>query len=243
MGPHFFKCGKIRDGWRITLNLWSFNGAALFQVRKVGLWRRLVWLADVASMGPHFFKCGKGNVEEYVPESVRRFNGAALFQVRKAMRTTTANTAKAMLQWGRTFSSAERFDSAEEARSYAETASMGPHFFKCGKNGSRSDTASPSNGFNGAALFQVRKDPVEMGVDPTQTKASMGPHFFKCGKRKVQVNCNKNGVVLQWGRTFSSAESSGDVFFHFFPKISFNGAALFQVRKVPISWIVSYLRI
>ena len=40
---------------------------------------------------------------------MRVFNGAALFQVRKAHRAkAVAQTALADLQWGRTFSSAER---------------------------------------------------------------------------------------------------------------------------------------
>ena len=59
----------------------------------------------------------------------------------------------------------------------------------------------------------------------------MGPHFFKCGK--IQYNYRADGLrmLLQWGRTFSSAERSinGDVLGGVFKR--FNGAALFQVRK------------
>ena len=36
----------------------SFNGAALFQVRKRGAERLGFWRSAIASMGPHFFKCG-----------------------------------------------------------------------------------------------------------------------------------------------------------------------------------------
>ena len=85
--------------------------------------------------------------------------------------------------------------------------------------------------------------------------ASMGPHFFKCGKGKYEVTAEFAEVKLQWGRTFSSAESKpakpsqlwrnllqwGRTFssaernkIHLFRqarRLGFNGAALFQVRK------------
>ena len=86
---------------------------------------------------------------------------------------------------------------------------MGPHFFKCGKSVVLDISTGSSRGFNGAALFQVRK-----GVShPNQLNTHQG---------------------LQWGRTFSSAESalykhSGRV-----SRYCFNGAALFQVRKAPL---------
>ena len=59
MGPHFFKCGKEIHLDRPDALEYSFNGAALFQVRKDGTRRR-----------------------NFQP--VLSFNGAALFQVRKA---------------------------------------------------------------------------------------------------------------------------------------------------------------
>ena len=59
----------------------------------------------------------------------------------------------------------------------------------------------------------------------------MGPHFFKCGKQVLPLQLTNRLRRLQWGRTFSSAESpkgdkgdKGDTG-------GFNGAALFQVRK------------
>ena len=111
-----------------------FNGAALFQVRKVAEEVKEGKKSLHASMGPHFFKCGK----------------------RPAAACTAAK--KALLQWGRTFSSAESAgacgcDLAEAG------ASMGPHFFKCGKWQPSSPAAKIRCGFNGAALFQVRKGP------------------------------------------------------------------------------------
>ena len=83
---------------------------------------------------------------------------------------------------------------------------MGPHSFKCGKseNGKLTDCAMAR--FNGAALFQVRKE-------------------------RIVWNCAGDYLKLQWGRTLSSAER-----WKYSPANdaadSFNGAALFQVRKV-----------
>ena len=110
-----------------------------------------------------------------------------------------------MLQWGRTFSSAESSTSAGDPQPH-DRASMGPHFFKCGKHSPASHSKRHNLGFNGAALFQVRKG--------------------RSTSQKLQ-----DYWELQWGRTFSSAErramaSAGETFF-----ARFNGAALFQVRK------------
>ena len=114
MGPHFFKCGKQRSVWRSLLPKTCFNGAALFQVRKVP-----------ECITP-------------LPQDFRSFNGAALFQVRKVVSNACAYNA-------------------------ASCASMGPHFFKCGKN---LDFAT---------------------VAAEDLSASMGPHFFKCGKGGKQA--------------------------------------------------------
>ena len=58
MGPHSFKCGKLFKRYMQTHFWLSFNGAALFQVRKEANLRRKEIL-------------------------IAGFNGAALFQVRK----------------------------------------------------------------------------------------------------------------------------------------------------------------
>ena len=59
-------------------------------------------------MGPHFFKCGKREEKGKRKEARLRFNGAALFQVRKEDDGVQAISDFVRLQWGRTFSSAER---------------------------------------------------------------------------------------------------------------------------------------
>ena len=59
---------------------------------------------------------------------------------------------------------------------------MGPHFFKCGKLSTLPLSTLLLIGFNGAALFQVRKGRTSSTTVRTNGFASMGPHFFKCGK-------------------------------------------------------------
>ena len=59
MGPHFFKCGKTAGNAAKSAKIISFNGAALFQVRKAQSPFFLRLKTGDASMGPHFFKCGK----------------------------------------------------------------------------------------------------------------------------------------------------------------------------------------
>ena len=136
-------------------SLTAFNGAALFQVRKV------VNQAMEAS-------------------TATAFNGAALFQVRKDQVFSKMQEKAGVLQWGRTLSSAESISaglssgrqlclqwgrtlsSAESAPAIrselvARDPSMGPHSFKCGKMNGAERQWSGFNAFNGAALFQVRK--------------------------------------------------------------------------------------
>ena len=229
-----------------------FNGAALFQVRKALADLEKQTISIQSSMGPHFFKCGKVINNPY-------------------------NNAAFLLQWGRTFSSAESIDIYTQSV-IKWFSSMGPHFFKCGKkidwlfcrhthavfNGAalfqvRKDcqsvqpTTDPSF-FNGAALFQVRKATV-ISIGSSPVELFNGAALFQVRKVAIRNSMAATGQVLQWGRTFSSAESQR-------PSISFarmaflqwgrtfssaesvqlglivnhdpelfNGAALFQVRK------------
>ena len=182
MGPHFFKCGKC--------------------------WRRSPQLAEaIASMGPHFFKCGK-----VISAPLRAFR-------------YWASMGPHFFKCGKVELPATEFLRRIEA-------SMGPHFFKCGKfpyrriqpliqkcfNGAalfqvrKAEVANPSNAvnsrFNGAALFQVRKGANSAMHNFMREIASMGPHFFKCGKLERHPKIPRNDKELQWGRTFSSAESN-----------------------------------
>ena len=143
--PHYpIGCGKLQ--WGRTLSSAEreaashlhvrlearFNGAALFQVRKAS--------------------------KAYPPQAQvqQGFNGAALFQVRKVLGASSDAHGFGPLQWGRTLSSAERAE-ASLLRDPRYIASMGPHSFKCGKSDSECRVGQDYQGFNGAALFQVRK--------------------------------------------------------------------------------------
>ena len=88
---------------------------------------------------------------------------------------------------------------------------MGPHSFKCGKSAESALGLPLSKGFNGAALFQVRKD-------------------LGAGVNRLQH------LTLEWGRTLSSAERFFKKHPHLRGWMRFNGAALFQVRKVVLEY-------
>ena len=117
------------------------------------------------------------------------------------------------------------------------TASMGPHFFKCGNSPRVAPLTRAYSGFNGAALFQVRKpttaDCAGESVlcfngaalfqvrKPQQPVTSMipppsfnGAALFQV-RKQFQLVCLLAQVIrLQWGRTFSSAET-GEYQFRF----------------------------
>ena len=180
-------------------------------------------------MGPHFFKCGKLTLLDLSLILYLRFNGAALFQVRKADDLAMPLTAILELQWGRTFSSAES-RSRMHQDNQTKIASMGPHFFKCGKLTLLDLSLILYLRFNGAALFQVRKVLKIWSRRNYFIRASMGPHFFKCGKEIVDKRLHVslwsfNGAALFQVRKVGSITSLA------WSSASFNGAALFQVRK------------
>ena len=122
----------------------------------------------------------------------------------------------------------------------SQSASMGPHFFKCGKLEPPRLRGRKNLCFNGAALFQVRKSLNQCFDCSHNRKASMGPHFFKCGKLGHESNHCGQRRRLQWGRTFSSAENTRDRMNTTSNTPRFNGAALFQVRKIPAARIRKY---
>ena len=246
MGPHFFKCGKERTAWL----QWgrTFSSAERSTRICVG------WPFKKASMGPHFFKCGKLGVSfRWQPPldelqwgrtfssaessaevfacltAASSFNGAALFQVRKVFRRFRGGGVRKKLQWGRTFSSAE----SRQGRQHGvrvPLASMGPHFFKCGKNRHLSGGLLRADRFNGAALFQVRKDPSGSPSGSPSSPLQWGRTFSSAESSPMDL-ITPLDFSLQWGRTFSSAERGGAVGKNRWRRCSFNGAALFQVRK------------
>ena len=86
-------------------------------------------------MGPHFFKCGKiGEHDDRPTGSVVLQWGRTFSSAESERSLAHAGAGGDELQWGRTFSSAERGLLAGCATK-APLASMGPHFFKCGKFG------------------------------------------------------------------------------------------------------------
>ena len=232
MGPHFFKCGKIpRDSANAGIEL-CFNGAALFQVRKV-MHNVCYFVAKIAELqwGRTFSSAERGLGLPNSGSNWDRFNGAALFQVRKVVNVENNNGGINVLQWGRTFSSAESMHAVALSPLVCR-ASMGPHFFKCGKTNnqrkvnrwlqrlqwgrtfSSAESDSPWVIDSRAAELQwgrtfssAESRQISLPARKT-TGASMGPHFFKCGKTPYDCMAGRRSLR------------------------SFNGAALFQVRKV-----------
>ena len=209
-----------------------FNGAALFQVRKAGRapndrgfgfslqWGRTFSSAESAlgfvffqrrrmsSMGPHFFKCGKQPIQVRLQIiCVLSSMGPHFFKCGKKRRLGNLPA--------------------------AYKSSMGPHFFKCGKKGDRPRYDFAISVFNGAALFQVRKEHAWMPLHVGSLFSSMGPHFFKCGKNSSSSSFSAGECSSMGPHFFKCGKRGREVVARaFFPL--FNGAALFQVRKVEI---------
>src|SRR5690606_37294209 len=83
-------------------------------------------------------------------------------------------------------------------------ASMGPRFGKRGRTTDRRQPSSRPPCFNGAALWEARKE-FFVGDLRVNQHASMGPRFGKRG-RGTLVNVAAGSGLLQWGRALGSAE-------------------------------------
>ena len=62
---------------------------------------------------------------------------------------------------------------------------MGPHFFKCGKNGKFFLIFRTASASMGPHFFKCGKPSIALVEESMESNASMGPHFFKCGKWTV----------------------------------------------------------
>ena len=107
---------------------------------------------------------------------------------------------------------------------------MGPRFFKHGNQSQSVQAAADDRVFNGAALFQARKQN-SANWTLAATAVFNGAALFQARKQVENLRVGKFLECLQWGRAFSSTETSfvETVVLHLNP--FFNGAALFQARK------------
>ena len=156
-------------------------------------------------MGPHFFKCGKKN------------------------RAEISSTIDALLQWGRTFSSAEKNPTGAEW-GWRLNLQWGRTFSSAEKSSRERRGIMELLVFNGAALFQVRKTRTPIRCRQRTLDLQWGRTFSSAEKRAMNDQ-DKIKKLLQWGRTFSSAEKMVVMKTKLSAKPPFNGAALFQVRK------------
>ena len=157
----------------------GFNGAAVFQPRKVaGLLERRQQ-GQRASMGPRFFNRGK-RVGPAVPDlrllasmGPRFFNRGKLPQGHADVLRAAASMGPRFFNRGKGIAKGTIVDRL--------SASMGPRFFNRGKTVPACSRLCGRSRFNGAAVFQPRKASVRW------------PAAWRGGR-------------LQWGRGFSTAE-------------------------------------
>ena len=133
------------------------------------------------------------------------------------------------LQWGRTFSSADKCQRRKRSKSLSKSFN-GAALFQVRITKRRLFVGVVSFGFNGAALFQVRI------TQTSQTRRQNifcfnGAALFQVRIKDVKTPCRfGNNSMLQWGRTFSSADNFLSHSSLTTGLVCFNGAALFQVR-------------
>ena len=192
---------KIRTNFRVTLQ-WgrTFSSAESESIR------RLRWMTPSLQWGRTFSSAESRHAGDLSYARRTSFNGAALFQVRKGMGYYMTPETVRQASMGPHFFKCGKFVRPQHRIASVPLASMGPHFFKCGKHGLAWVNNLRGRRFNGAALFQVRKAPSSVSINPRTNsfngaalfqvrkgaecwpspglgaRASMGPHFFKCGK-------------------------------------------------------------
>ena len=182
MGPRFFNRGKT--GLCVLASrpgISGFNGAAVFQPRKVCDHRHLLRCITLASMGPRFFNRGKGQPAE---ARARRRAGASM---------------------GPRFFNRGKPTGPRHPR-LRSTASMGPRFFNRGKTTGTIELWSAMAGFNGAAVFQPRKAAASTPPARCSRPLQWG-RGFSTAERTISLIFWTRFERLQWGRGFSTAES------------------------------------
>ena len=181
-----------------------FNGAALFQVR-------------IRCRGPRH----RG--------PLRCFNGAALFQVRIMRPQVVDRKTKTMLQWGRTFSSADKHPWTGSSFDFFQLQ-WGRTFSSADNPSGQANRDRLLDSFNGAALFQVRIRR-EWEVPRHLERRFNGAALFQVRINSIQLAGRRkrkgfNGAALFQVRITAEIDN-GDVV-----EDRFNGAALFQVRII-----------
>ena len=228
MGPQSCDCGNYRcDSHSASVN--SFNGAAVFRLRKPNLHGP----SDpypIASMGPQSFDCGNGiRQNRCVVRRSPGFNGAAVFRLRKLHGMAHDRIRCDALQWGRSLSTAEtaHLDGVAVQTSACFNGAAVFRLRKLQMASTRCTVWIAS--FNGAAVLRLRK-PATNGCTVPRESASMGPQSCDCGN-PVARDIGLNPAALQWGRSLATAETMR-------PReplrpLSFNGAAVLRLRKLP----------
>ena len=236
MGPHSFKCGKSRLFGGLADSAISFNGAALFQVRKVTAGgavatrqNKLQWGRTLSS-AERFFK------RRSCPSSCGLQWGRTLSSAESSP-LAYPNSACLSLQWGRTLSSAES-DLNLAGESACGFASMGPHSFKCGKGTHHLLGENNPNALQwGRTLSSAERCSVAIGLPAMRRQLQWGRTLSSAERLRRARNWTTS-CGLQWGRTLSSAERAYDYDLTSALRSSFNGAALFQVRKDPLGGLL-----
>ena len=231
----------------------SFNGAAVFRLRKCRAVHSTSAKAPHASTGPQSFDCGNVAGKPRRNALPSGFNGAAVFRLRKCHKAHQAQIAEFELQRGRSLSTAEistppavgarivglqrgRSLSTAEIRTRMQTtlpfrlqlqrgrslstaeippvgplvvglasASTGPQSFDCGNTFQFSRPPRTMSGFNGAAVFRLRKSrkrpPPKLDVPGFN-----GAAVFRLRKLIVAPIARAQRRTLQRGRSLSTAE-------------------------------------
>ena len=135
-----------------------------------------------------------------------------------------------MLQWGRTLSSAERRHPSA-ARCVGEKASMGPHSFKCGKEMTSTSTVPMCPRLQWGRTLSSAESSRAAHRQTASDEASMGPHSFKCGKQIVSGALTLAPADASMGPHSFKCGKLNFLSVFVGSLSSFNGAALFQVRK------------
>jgi len=231
MGPRSFNRGNPVPAKGKAGAMRSFNGAAVFQPRKLrgesyivhrcqGLqWGRGLSTAEIIDARDNpapraALQWGRGLSTAEIPQGPRRrpdalprFNGAAVFQPRKYGQTIEGPCYYWPLQWGRGLSTAEichcGFPMPPPVR-----ASMGPRSFNRGN---------------------AKRETKEYKA----MRASMGPRSFNRGNAIGQTRAYRLGRASMGPRSFNRGNAMAVVYRRTWQK-GFNGAAVFQPRKCMI---------
>ena len=184
----------------------------------------------VASMGPQSFDCGKNPADRGSDTAGLASMGPQSFDCGKIEIIKTFLTIQGASMGPQSFDCGKI--GGRSLTGERHDASMGPQSFDCGKGPHIQGAAPPTRGFNGAAVFRLRKGPSRHEQFELRLHGFNGAAVFRLRKAGGKTLHSTTHAKLQWGRSLSTAERRTLLYMHHKGRSASMGPQSFDCGKL-----------